>query len=113
MIDDGGKLKNLTAACAKGNTVTEISLNNARTYIWMDGLLWTDTDGGSSGYFIPKGSGKGFQNRFSREMRAFSKNRKVRIYVVRKGDNLSAIACQRRMTGKNHGFPLYSGMVLN
>ncbi|MCD6333173.1 MAG: hypothetical protein J7L89_07865, partial [Bacteroidales bacterium] len=56
--DDGGKLKNLTAACAKGNTVTEISLNNARTYIWMDGLLWTDTDGGSSGYFIPKGSGK-------------------------------------------------------
>ncbi len=56
--DDVKELKSMTAACALGSTVTEISLNNARTFIRMDGILWTDIDGGSSGYEIPKGSGK-------------------------------------------------------
>jgi len=52
------ELKGMTAACQLGSTVTEISLNNARTYIFMTGILWTDIDGSSSGYEIPKGSGK-------------------------------------------------------
>ncbi|MFA6798247.1 MAG: hypothetical protein WCR39_03035, partial [Bacteroidales bacterium] len=43
----GGKpadvdLKGYAAGCALGTTVTEISLNNVRTYIRMDGVLWTD-----------------------------------------------------------------------
>ncbi|MEA1877842.1 MAG: hypothetical protein U9N86_13375 [Bacteroidota bacterium] len=52
------ELKGAAAGCQLGQTVTEISLNNVRTYIHMDGLLWTAPDGGSSGYEIPKGSGK-------------------------------------------------------
>lgn len=51
-------LKANSAACQTGQTITEISLNNVRTYIHMDGLLWTHKDGGAPGYEIPKGSGK-------------------------------------------------------
>ncbi|MFA6352302.1 MAG: hypothetical protein WCW86_08260, partial [Bacteroidales bacterium] len=59
----GGKpadvdLKGYAAGCALGTTVTEISLNNVRTYIRMDGVLWTDIDENNAGYEIPKGSGK-------------------------------------------------------
>ena len=32
------QIKGLTAACQIGKTVTEISLNNVRTYIHMDGV---------------------------------------------------------------------------
>jgi len=52
------EIKGLTAGCALGKTITEISLNNVRTYIHMDGVLWTDISGNASGYEIPKGSGK-------------------------------------------------------
>ena len=34
------QLKNMSAACQLGSTVTEISLNNVRTWVHMDGLLW-------------------------------------------------------------------------
>ena len=50
-------LKGLSAACAMGTTVTEISLNNVRTWVHQDGLLWSDISGGA-GYEVPKGSGK-------------------------------------------------------
>jgi hypothetical protein len=56
--EDIGDVKGLTAACQPGKTITEISLNNIRTYIGMDGILWTDIGGGTSGYEVPKGSGK-------------------------------------------------------
>ncbi|MCD6345868.1 MAG: hypothetical protein J7L96_00465, partial [Bacteroidales bacterium] len=56
--EDVKDLKSMTAACARGSNVTEISLNNARTFIRLTGILFTDIDGGSSGYEIPKGSGK-------------------------------------------------------
>jgi hypothetical protein len=52
------QLKGLTAACQPGKTITEISLNNIRTFIHMDGILWTDISGGTAGYEVPKGSGK-------------------------------------------------------
>ncbi|MFA6483352.1 MAG: hypothetical protein WCW62_12290, partial [Bacteroidales bacterium] len=51
-------IKGFAAACTLGRTVTEISLNNIRTYIHMDGVLWTDISGGTAGYEVPKGSGK-------------------------------------------------------
>jgi len=51
-------VKGFAAACQLGKTVTEISLNNIRTYLRMDGVLWTDIGGSSSGYEVPKGSGK-------------------------------------------------------
>ncbi len=41
---------------------------------------------------IPKGSLTGFQQRFSRLLKLYVKDQKGRIYVVRPGDNLSAIA---------------------
>lgn len=52
------ELKGAAAGCQRGETITEISLNNVRTYIHMDGLLWTNSVGNASGYEIPKGSGK-------------------------------------------------------
>ena len=61
---------------------------------------------GKHDLLIPKGSGKGFQNRFSREIQAFSKNRKARIYVVRKGDNLSIIA-------RRHNVPVTALLIWN
>ena len=51
------ELKGLSAACNVGSTVTEISLNNVRTWVHIDGLLWSDIAGGA-GYEVPKGSGK-------------------------------------------------------
>ena len=48
-------LKSMSAGCQMGKTITEISLNNVRTFIHTDGLLWTDIDGSSAGYEIPKG----------------------------------------------------------
>ena len=50
-------LKGMTASCQMGTTVTEISLNNARTWVFTTGLLWTDISGGA-GYEIPKNSQK-------------------------------------------------------
>ena len=47
------QLKNMSAACQLGSTVTEISLNNVRTWVHMDGLLWSDVSGGA-GYEVPK-----------------------------------------------------------
>jgi Tfp pilus assembly protein PilX len=52
------EIKGLTAGCQLGKTVTQISLNNASTWVHMDGILWTDITGGNAGYEIPKGSGK-------------------------------------------------------
>ena len=54
---DKSQLKGFAAACQPGKTVTELSLNNIRTYVHMDGLLWSDITGGA-GYEVPKNSGK-------------------------------------------------------
>ena len=50
-------LKGMTAACQIGSTVTEISLNNVRTYVHMDGILWS-SNGTGAAYEIPKNSDK-------------------------------------------------------
>ena len=41
---------------------------------------------------IPEGSLKGFQERFRELLKAYAEDHKGRIYVVQRGDNLSAIA---------------------
>jgi membrane-bound lytic murein transglycosylase D len=41
---------------------------------------------------IPKGASAGFQKRLKRLVRRFSSGQNERVYVVRKGDNLSSIA---------------------
>ncbi|MEA1875799.1 MAG: T9SS C-terminal target domain-containing protein, partial [Bacteroidota bacterium] len=51
------RLKSHSAACNLGSTITEISLNNVRTYIHMDGILWS-SDGTGAAYEIPKNSDK-------------------------------------------------------
>ncbi len=52
-------LKGAVAGCRMGQTITEISLNNVRTYVHMDGLLWSSNESSTyNGYEIPKGSGK-------------------------------------------------------
>ena len=50
--------KSLAAPCAMGTTITVLSYNNAVSPVWMNGLLWTNSDGENSGYEIPRGSGK-------------------------------------------------------
>ncbi|MBS0012491.1 MAG: transglycosylase SLT domain-containing protein [Desulfobacterales bacterium] len=41
---------------------------------------------------VPQGSGKDFDKRFQPLMKAWDKDQKDRVYVVRQGDNLSSIA---------------------
>jgi hypothetical protein len=53
-----GNIKGLAAGCATGKTVTELSLNNVRTWARMDGVLWSAPTEGMPGYEIPKNSGK-------------------------------------------------------
>jgi membrane-bound lytic murein transglycosylase D len=55
---------------------------------------------------IPKGSGKGFEKRFSELLRAYVKEHKGRIYVVRRGDNLSIIA-------RRHNVPVNALLIWN
>jgi hypothetical protein len=47
---------------------------------------------GSHVILIPKGASKGFQARYQDLLKHWSAGRKERIYVVKKGDNLSSIA---------------------
>jgi hypothetical protein len=47
---------------------------------------------GSHSILIPKGSAKGFHSRLNTYMKKFLAAQKERIYIVRKGDNLSTIA---------------------
>lgn len=47
---------------------------------------------GSHTLLIPKGASAGFQDRYQRYVKEFQAAQKERIYVVREGDNLSAIA---------------------
>ncbi len=55
---------------------------------------------------IPKGSLSGFQRRFSRLLKAYAKDRKGRIYVVKPGDNLSTIA-------RRHNVPVTALIIWN
>ncbi|UCF85609.1 MAG: LysM peptidoglycan-binding domain-containing protein, partial [Desulfobacteraceae bacterium] len=47
---------------------------------------------GSHSILIPKGASEGFQDRYRRLETSFLETRKERIYIVKKGDNLSSIA---------------------
>jgi hypothetical protein len=47
---------------------------------------------GSHAILVPKGASKGFQARYEHLLKHWSAGRKERIYVVKKGDNLSSIA---------------------
>ncbi len=51
-------LKDQAAGCSLGKTVTELALNNVRTWARMDGVLWSAPDESMPGYEIPKNSGK-------------------------------------------------------
>jgi len=55
---------------------------------------------------IPKGSLQGFQERFSGLQKAYASEHKGRIYVVRPGDNLSAIA-------RDHNVPITALLIWN
>ena len=61
---------------------------------------------GDHGLLIPEGSREGFQERFSRLCKAYARDHKSRIYVVRKGDNLSTIA-------RNHNVPINALIIWN
>jgi len=50
--------KSLVAGCFPGKAVTELSLNNVRTWARMDGVLWSAPYDSMPGYEIPKNSGK-------------------------------------------------------
>ena len=66
--DDGDNkksIKDFSAACNLGATITEISLNNVRTFVHMDGILWS-SDGTGAAYEIPKNSGKSLQRALKR-----------------------------------------------
>jgi hypothetical protein len=47
---------------------------------------------GKHNLLIPKGASKGFQARYQRYVKKFLETKKERIYVIKEGDNLSAIA---------------------
>ncbi len=47
---------------------------------------------GSHAILIPKGSSEGFQDRYQRYVKKFLAAQKEQVYIVREGDNLSAIA---------------------
>jgi hypothetical protein len=47
---------------------------------------------GSHAILVPKGASKGFQARYEHLLKDWSAGQKERIYVVKKGDNLSSIA---------------------
>jgi hypothetical protein len=47
---------------------------------------------GSHDILIPKGASAGFQTRYQRYVKKFLASQKERIYIVKKGDNLSSIA---------------------
>ena len=47
---------------------------------------------GSHNILIPEGASDGFQERYRRLEKSFLETRKERIYIVKKGDNLSSIA---------------------
>ena len=47
---------------------------------------------GSHTVLIPKGSKKGFDERYKKIVKAYEKERTDRIYVIKEGDNLSTIA---------------------
>ena len=52
-------LKSITAGCAASSAKTELSLNNVRTVILINGDMWWDAMAGlGPQYEIPKGSGK-------------------------------------------------------
>src|SRR5689334_15558897 len=52
-------LKSVAAGCAASTAKTELSLNNVRTVILMNGDMWWDAMAGQGPqYEIPKGSGK-------------------------------------------------------
>ena len=61
---------------------------------------------GDHDLLIPKGALSGFQARFSRLVKDFSESREGRMYVVQKGDNLSAIA-------RRHNVPITALMIWN
>jgi len=55
---------------------------------------------------VPEGASKGFQKRYKTNLEKFSTARKERIYVVKRGDNLSLIA-------ERFGVPLSSLLIWN
>ena len=55
---------------------------------------------------IPKGQSEGFQSRYENLVRNWSSNQRERIYLVREGDNLTAIA-------ERFGVPLASLLIWN
>ena len=61
---------------------------------------------GTHNILIPKGASAGFQNRYGRLVKSFLKARNKRIYVVKKGDNLSLIA-------EKFGIPLAALIIWN
>ena len=61
---------------------------------------------GEHAILIPKGAANGFQGRFSRLIKDYSQSREGRLYVVKKGDNLSTIA-------RRHNVPITALMIWN
>ena len=61
---------------------------------------------GNHEILIPKGASSGFQTRFFRLVKAFSLSRESRVYVVQKGDSLTAIA-------ERHNIPVTALMIWN
>lgn len=55
---------------------------------------------------VPKGASKGFQEKYRQSLKSYLSAKKDRIYVVRPGDSLSAIA-------ERHGVPLLSLIIWN
>ncbi|MDD4645742.1 MAG: hypothetical protein PHY99_07120, partial [Bacteroidales bacterium] len=49
-------IKGLAAGCTPGKTRTMLDLNNVRTYIWTNGVLWNVSD--EPNYEVPKNSQK-------------------------------------------------------
>lgn len=51
------ELKNISSNCFPPSAVSELNINNIRTTIYNNGLLWLDPDAQAPGYEAPKGSG--------------------------------------------------------
>jgi hypothetical protein len=49
---------------------------------------------GTHSLLVPKGTAKGFEERYRERVTAFVETRKERMYVIQEGDNLSAIAAR-------------------
>ena len=82
---------------SRGNVPIRVVAQAAKTHFKVIKDLNPEIRGhylasGTHEILVPKGASAGFQQRFERLLKAFSSSKNKRIYIVRKGDNLSSIA---------------------